>query len=197
MKYKTQGKALSVFVPCNVDTPADASCGRYVPLSHEGVAKPWYEYVMGMDVGDMVVFTSELIHCGGAVPVGLPADTPRVIAFITLATICTTITLWRFPPHREPMPKRRYQHRRNVGVPDAARESHNPRPYAVCAKRSHYAKSMELLFALPAMQHLPPQHPNSLRRVPRIPPLVVYCTVLQHPRGQVLCELSPPHASCL
>ena len=33
----------------------------------------------------MVVFLSELINCGGAVPVGLRASTPRVIAFIALA----------------------------------------------------------------------------------------------------------------
>ena len=40
LTHKIKGRALSVFVPCNVDIPADASCGRYVPLSHEGVPKP-------------------------------------------------------------------------------------------------------------------------------------------------------------
>ena len=83
--HKTQGKALSVFVPWNVDIPANASCGGYVPLSNEGVPKPWYEYPLDMDVGDMVVFTSKLIHCGGAVPVGPPVGMPRVIAFIAPA----------------------------------------------------------------------------------------------------------------
>ena len=85
LTHKFKGRALSVFVPCNVDIPADASCGRYVPLSHEGVPKPWFECPMDMEVGDMTVFSSELIHAGGAVPVGLPAGTPRIIAFIALA----------------------------------------------------------------------------------------------------------------
>ena len=85
LTHKIKGRGLSVFVPCNVDIPADASCGRYVPLSHEGVPKPWFECPMDMEVGDMTVFTSELIHTGGAVPVGLPAGTPRIIAFIALA----------------------------------------------------------------------------------------------------------------
>ena len=85
LTHKTQGKVLTVFVPWNVDIPADASCGRYVPLSHEAVPKPWYEYALDMDVGDMVVFKLELIHCGGAVLVALPAGTPPVIAFIVLA----------------------------------------------------------------------------------------------------------------
>ena len=85
LTHKIKGRALSVFVPCNVDIPADASCGRYVPLSHEGVPKPRFECPMDMEVGDMTVFTSELIHAGGAVPVGLPAGTPRKIAFNALA----------------------------------------------------------------------------------------------------------------
>ena len=86
-------------------------------------------------------------------------------------TICTTITPCRSPPHRGRMPKRRYQHRRrNVRVMDAARRLHSPRPYASCAKRSHYAKSMELELAPPAMQHLPPQRPNSLKCLLRIHP---------------------------
>ena len=54
-------------------------------LSHEGVPTRWYEYPLDMDIWDMVVFMSELIHCGGVVLVGLPAGTPRVIAFIALA----------------------------------------------------------------------------------------------------------------
>ena len=40
---------------------------------------------MDMEVGDMTVFMSESIHARGAVPVGLPAGTPRIIAFIALA----------------------------------------------------------------------------------------------------------------
>ena len=40
---------------------------------------------MDMEVGDMTVFTSELIHAGRAVLVGLPAGTPRITAFIALA----------------------------------------------------------------------------------------------------------------
>ena len=60
----------------------------------------------------------------------------------------------------------------------AARRSHSPRPYASCATRSHRAQSMELELAPPAMQHLPPQCPNSLKRLLRIPPLVVYRKVL-------------------
>ena len=94
--HKTQGKALAVFVPCNVDISAHASSGRYVPLSHEGVLMPWYNYPLDMDVGDMVVFTSDLIHCGEAIPVGLPAGTPRVIAV-------------PIPPHCGRMLKRKYR----------------------------------------------------------------------------------------
>ena len=70
---------------CNVDTPADASRGRYVPLSHVGLPKPWYKYAMDNEVGDMTVFVLELIRCGGAVPDGLPLATSRIIAFIALA----------------------------------------------------------------------------------------------------------------
>ena len=40
---------------------------------------------MDIDVGDMVVLMSELIHYGRAVPVELPVGTPRVIAFVALA----------------------------------------------------------------------------------------------------------------
>ena len=166
---KTQGKALPVFVLCNVDIPADASCGRYVPLFHEGVPQPRYEYPMDMDVGDMVVFAPESIHSGGAGPVGRLAGTPRVITFIALANYNlhynNTVPI---SPHCGPMPRRGYQHRRNVGVMDAARMSHNPRPYASCGRRSHCAKSMELEVAPLAMQHLPPQHLNSLKCVLRI-----------------------------
>ena len=72
---------------------------------------------------------------------------------------------------------------------DAGRRLHSPRPYASCARRFHYAKSMELELAPPAMQHLAPQRPNSLRRLLRIPPLVVYRNVLQHPWDQVLSVL--------
>ena len=41
LTHKTRGNILSVFVPCNVDIFVDACCGRYFPLSHEGVPKPW------------------------------------------------------------------------------------------------------------------------------------------------------------
>ena len=85
LTHKTQGKALCVFVPWHVDIPADGSRGSYLPLSREGLPMPWYEYPLDMYVGDLVVFTSELIHCGAAVPVGLAAGTPRVVAFISLA----------------------------------------------------------------------------------------------------------------
>ena len=40
---------------------------------------------MDMHVGDMVIYRSQLIHYGGAAPVGLPVDAPQVIAFIALA----------------------------------------------------------------------------------------------------------------
>ena len=55
---------------------------------------------------------------------------------------------------------------------------------------------MELQLAPPAMQHCPPQRPNSLKRLLRTPPLVVYRNVLQHRSDQVLYVRSPTHARC-
>ena len=111
LTHKTQGRALSIFVPCNVDTPGDASCGRYVPFSHKGVPKPLYEYPLNMDVGDMVIFTSELILCGGAFRWGyLQALLGSLPSLRWLITICTTTTPCRFPTHHGRMPKRRYKH---------------------------------------------------------------------------------------
>ena len=51
-----------------------------------------YQYPPDMEFGDMVVCTSEWIQCGGAVPVGLAARTPRVIAFFAVANYIYNIT---------------------------------------------------------------------------------------------------------
>ena len=85
LTHKTLSKAVTVFEPCNVGIPADASCGRYVHLCHKLVLKPWYKYPLDGDFGDMVVFTWELLLCSGAAPVGLAASTRRAIASIALA----------------------------------------------------------------------------------------------------------------
>ena len=169
-------------MPCNVDIPVDASCGPYVPLSHKGVPKPWYQYPLDMDVGHMVVFTSELIYCGEAVPVGLAAGTPRVIVFIVLAnynlqyynTVAISLPRWAYAEAQVPTSTEKGG--RNGCCKKVAQ------PLAICFMcqkvPSCQIHGTGICSACDAT--LTPQRPNSLKRLLRISPLVVYGKVLQH-----------------